>query len=402
MTEPEGRIERLAELIVGFGANVQRGQIVSISTEPGKEELTRAVAAAAYRAGARFVDTRHFDPHIKRARAQYADPETLDYVPPWLGERVLALGEERGAMVALAGTMEPHLMDGVDQARLGRDMLPRLRETARIVDERTVNWTVAPCPTVGWAELVHPDQSGAAALERLWSDIERVCRLDEADPVAAWNARMDRLVAVTERLDGLALDALHYSGPGTDLHVGLMASGHWQAARFETVDGIVHAPNLPTEEVFTSPDPVRTHGHVRSTKPLFVAGGGLIEGLRVRFEEGRAVEIEADSGAETLRGLTSRDAGAAMLGEVALVDRESRIGQLGTVFYDTLLDENAASHIAFGSGFSSAVTDERDGDRVNRSDIHIDFMIGSDELAVTGITRDGAEVPLLRDGAWQI
>ena len=402
MPSNDGRLERLAELVVGFGANVQPDQIVSLSTEPGKEELTRAVAAAAYQAGARFVDLRYFDPHVKRARAIYADESTLDYVPPWLGERILALGEQRGAMIALAGTNEPRLMEGVDPGRLGRDMLPRLRETATIVDERTVNWTVAPCPTVGWAELVHPELSGEAALEKLWAEIERVCRLDAPDPVAAWNERMDRLVSVTERLGGLELDALHYVGPGTDLHVGLLSSGRWQAARFETVDGIVHAPNLPTEEVFTSPDPARTNGHVTSTKPLFVAGGTLIEGLRVRFRDGRAVEIEADSGAGTLRALSERDAGAAMLGEVALVDRESRIGQLGTVFYDTLLDENAASHIALGSGFSHLIDDPDERSRINRSDIHIDFMIGSDELSVTGITRGGGEVPLLRGGSWAI
>ncbi len=173
------------------------------------------------------------------------------------------------------------------------------------------------------------------------------------------------------------------------------------AARFSTIDGIEHHPNLPTEEVFTSPDPARTSGVVSSTKPLF-SGGVLVEGLKVRFEEGRAVQIDADRGAETLRALTARDSGAVRLGEVALVDRESRIGQLGTVFSDTLLDENAASHIALGSGFPMAIAEDSDRTKVNRSDIHTDFMIGSDEVAVTGVTRDGGTVPLLRGGAWQI
>ncbi len=169
----------------------------------------------------------------------------------------------------------------------------------------------------------------------------------------------------------------------------------------ETVGGIRHCPNLPTEEIFTTPDPERVDGVVRSTKPLFTSSR-LITGLSVRFEGGRAVSMDADQGAETLRGLAERDEGAARLGEVSLVDRESRIAAMGTVFYDTLIDENAASHIALGQAIMEAVRDQGDLERVNRSEIHIDFMIGSDEVAVTGVTDDGREVPLLRDGSWQI
>lgn len=395
------QVRRLAELIVNFGANVQPGQIVAISTEPGKEELTRAVATAAYRAGAKFVDLHLFDPHVKRARALYADPDTLGYVPPWLGARTLALGEHHGAAISLSGPVEPRLMDGVDPERLGRDMLPRLRESEQVVNERTVNWTIAPCPTTGWAELVFPELQGEAALARLWPEIAHVCRLDEPDAVSAWEARFDRLVSVVQLLDELALDALRFEGPGTDLTVGLLPSSRWGAARLSTVEGIKHRPNLPSEEVFTSPDPERTTGVVRSTKPLFVSGA-LIEGLRVRFEAGRAVEIDADRGAGTLRALAARDLGAARLGEVALVDGESRIGQLGTVFFSTLLDENAASHIALGAGFDMAIADEQDRARLNRSEVHIDFMIGSDEVEVTGVARDGRPVPLLRGGRWQV
>jgi aminopeptidase len=173
-------------------------------------------------------------------------------------------------------------------------------------------------------------------------------------------------------------------------------------ARWATIDGIRHLPNVPSEEVFTSPDPQRVDGHVRSTKPLVLSDGTVVRGLRVRFEGGRAVEIDADDGAEVLRGRAAIDDGACRLGEVALVDRESRIGQLGTVFYETLLDENAASHIALGSGFSWAVESDEDRARVNQSAVHIDFMIGANDVDVTGITRDGERVPLLRDGAWQL
>ena len=394
-------VDALAELIVRFGANVRPGQIVALSSEPGKEPLARAVAEAAYRAGAKFVDLRVFDLHLKRSRALFADPATLDFVPPWYGEVMLAYGVHRSAYVSLTGPVDPHIMDGVDPALLGRDMLPRIRESAQVVGERTTNWTVAPCPTTGWAELVHPELAPDAALERLWEEIAHVCRLDEADPVAAWEARLDRLTDVVGRLDALALDAVRFEGPGTNLVIGLLAGSRWLAARLETVDGTVHVPNIPTEEVFTTPDPERVNGTVTSTKPLLVSGA-LINGLRVRFEGGRAVEIDADEGAGALRELAARDPGAARLGEVALVDRESRIGELGVVFYDTLLDENAASHIALGEGFPFAVEGESDRARIYRSELHIDFMIGSDEVSVTGVRTDGSDVPLLRGGSWQI
>jgi aminopeptidase len=392
---------RLAELVVRLGANVQPGQIVAVSSEPGKELLARAVGAAAYERGALFVDLRVFDLYLKRARALHADPDTLGFVPPWYGQQVLAYGEHRCARIALTGPVDPHVMDGVDPELLGRDLLPRVREANEVLNARTTNWSVVPCPTPGWAALVHPDLPDEAALDRLWEEIAHVCRLDEDDPVSAWGVRLDRLVGVCAKLDALRLDAVRFEGPGTELTVGLLGASRWQAARFSTVEGIVHVPNLPTEEVFTTPDPARTEGTVTATKPLELAGS-LISGLRVRFEAGRAVQIDADEGGGALRSLTEQDEGGVRLGEVALVDRESRIGQLGTVFFDTLLDENAASHIALGQGFEFAVEGEEDARRVNSSRIHVDFMIGSDEIAVTGVAADGSEFPLLRDGQWQV
>jgi aminopeptidase len=211
---------------------------------------------------------------------------------------------------------------------------------------------------------------------------------------------MGELSAVAGRLSERRFDALHFEGPGTDLTVGLLPSSRFVAGGIETVDGIPHRPNLPSEEVFTTPDPTRTEGHVRSTKPLDVAGT-VVRGLEVTFEGGRAVSIEAEHGAEMLRRRAAGDEGASRLGEVALVDGDSRIGHLSTVFYETLLDENAASHIALGNGLDWAVGDEH-LDRVNRSEIHIDFMIGSHEVAVTGVTTDGERVPVLRGGEWQL
>jgi len=401
VTAPGDVLERWARLVVGFGANVQPGQIVAVGGEPGKEPFVRAVATEAYRRGAKFVDATYWDLHVKRARLKHADPGTLEYVPPWYGERLLALGEHRAARVGLSGPTEPGLLDDVDPALAGRDQLPFLKESAKVVNDRTTNWSIAPAPTEGWARLVHPDAPGHEALTRLWDEVVHVLRLDEDDPVAAWRARADALVGAAERMTGRRFDALRFTGPGTDLTVGLLPSSRWLAARFETVDGIEHMPNLPTEEIFTTPDPRRVDGVVRSTKPLYL-GGSIVRGLVVRFAGGRAVRIDADEGADVLRAYTERDEGAARLGEVALVDREGRIGPLGTVFYDTLLDENAASHIALGSAYAITIDDEADAERANQSAIHVDFMIGGDDVDVAGLTADGVETPVLRGGSWQL
>ena len=400
MKEAE-HIQRLAELAVRFGANVQPGQILVLSSEPGKEKLARAVAEAAYEHGALFVDLRVFDLHLKRARALHADPDTLSFVPPWYGQQMLAYGEHRCARVGLTGPADPHVMDGVDLDLLGRDTLPRVREANEVLNARTTNWCLIPCPTPEWGRLVHPELERSEAHERLWDEIAHVCRLDEPDPVAAWESRLDHLTGLCRKLDPLHLDRVRFEGPGTDLTVGLLPGSRWQAARLSTVDGIEHVPNIPTEEVFTTPDPERTEGYVTSTKPLELTGT-TISGLRVRFEGGRAVDIKADEGGAALSSLASQDDGGQRLGEVALVDRDSRIGQLGTIFYDTLLDENAASHIALGQGLAFALGDDASRARVNESTIHIDFMIGSSEVAVTGTTVDGTEVPLLRGGEWQL
>ena len=394
-------LERLADLAVGLGANVQPGQIVTVGADHGQYELARAIAESAYKHGASFVDVSYFDPYVKRARIAFAEEESLTFVPSWYGQRLLTLGEERAARISLAGPTTTGLLDDLDPDRAGRDQLPFVKEILQLIADRTTNWTVVPCPTEPWARLVHPDLPPDEALDRLWEEVAHVCRLDEADPVAAWAECADTLSAAAGRLNERRFDALHYEGPGTDLTIGLLPTSTFQAARDETVGGIVHLANLPTEEVYATPDPQRADGRVRSTKPLVLADGTIIRGLEVRFEGGRAVEFNAEQGAGVMRGRAAFDDGAARLGEVALVDREGRIGRLGTVFYDTLLDENAASHIALGDGFDEGLSDE-DQQRRNRSSIHIDFMIGGDEVAVTGITRDGECVPVLRDGSWQI
>jgi aminopeptidase len=401
MSDFDAYTTALADLAVRLGANVQPGQIVALASEPGKETMTRAVAGAAYAAGAKFVDLTVFDVYLKRARALNADRETLGFVPPWIGERVVALGEERAARVSLSGPVAPHALDDVDPQLISLDRLPRVKESMKVTNDATTNWTIIPCPTAPWATLVHPRLEPAAALERLWGEIAHICRLDEPDPIAAWESRLSDLVRVSAELDELELDRVQFEGPGTDLTIGLLPSSRWQAAKFTTVGGIEHQPNIPTEEVFTTPDPERVDGVVRSTKPLFTSGT-TVTGLTVRFEGGRAVQVDADQGAEVMRGMIEVDDGASRLGEVALVDREGRIGPLETVFFDTLLDENAASHIALGGGYHLTVGDAADRERINQSAIHTDFMIGSDDVAVTGVRRNGEQVPLLRNGNWKI
>ena len=312
-TNHHDHIAALAELVVAFGANLQPGQILALSSEPGKEGLARAIAEAAYARGALFVDLSVFDVHFKRARALHADPETLPYVPPWLGARARALGEHRCARVALTGPVAPLIMSDIDPSLLGRDTLPSLPESMQVIDERTTNWTAAPCPTPEWARMVYPGLETCEAMDRLWSAVVHICRLDEPDPIQAWNERLDTLTATTLKLDELALDSLRFHGPGTDLTVGLLPSGKWCAARFETLDGIIHAPNIPTEEVFTTPDPERVDGYVTSTKPLFTSGT-TVTGLKVRFEGGRAVSFDADEGVEVVRGLSEHDPGRVAAG----------------------------------------------------------------------------------------
>lgn len=394
------RIQALADLTVGFAANVQPGQVLAIGAELGKEAFVRALAEAGYRAGAKFVDVAWFDPHVKHSRIKHADPESLGWVPDWYGQRSLALGDLMAARIGITGPVEPHLFDDLDPALVGRDQLPFVAENGKVVSDRTTNWTAVPCPTPGWAELCFPDLDPEEALNKLWDEISHVCRLDEPDPRAAWAERMDLLDSVGERLRALQPTALRLRGPGTDLEVGLLPTSKWINARFQRKDGLVHMANMPSEEIFTTPDPERVSGVVTATKPL-VAAGTVIEGLKVEFESGRAVKIEAAQGGEALHSISQRDDGANRLGEIALVDGGGRIGPLGHPFYDTLLDENAASHIAIGSAYLFAI-DESDQSRANRSAVHVDFMIGSEEVETSAVLGDGSEVIVLKGGEWQI
>jgi aminopeptidase len=395
-------LARYAKLIVEVGANIQPGQDVLMIAAASAAPLVRAVAAEAYAHGARFVDPWWFDPDLKRIRAELAPEDSLEFVPPWYGERLTRLGESHGARISIAPNTPPGLMDGIDPNRAGRDQLPAVKEHYGIINDKTTNWCVVPWATIEWARVVHPELDDEAALARLWDELVYTLRLDEEDAAAAWRDRAAQLHDAALKLDAAKLDAIRFEGPGTDLTVGLLPTSRFagDAPGMTTVDGVNHNPNLPTEEVFTTPDPQRADGIITATKPLDL-NGALVEGLTIRFEGGRAVQIDADSGVDAMRSRCAKDEGASRLGELALVDREGRIGKTGTVFFNTLLDENAASHLAFGNAYAIAVGEE-DHDRINKSAIHVDFMVGGDDVSVTGLTKDGREVPVLRGGTWQL
>jgi aminopeptidase len=274
----------------------------------------------------------------------------------------------------------------------------------KIQNARALNWTIAAYPNAGWAEQVF----GEPDVERLWDAIAITVRLDEADPVEAWREHTNRLRARCAQLDALGLDALHFEGPGTDLTVGLLPESRWVGGGTETRDGIAHVPNLPTEEVFSAPDWRRTEGTVRSTRPLAL-GGTIVRDLELTFANGEAIEVLASSGADAVRGQLDTDEFARRLGEVALVDGTSRVGQTGITFFNTLFDENATCHLAWGSAIMLAAPelagltpDETRERGANLSSVHTDFMVGGPEVAVDGITTDGNRVPILREDVWQL
>lgn len=341
------RVDRYARLIVELGLGLKPGQDLFVDSHFVHAPLVRRIARVAYERGARHVDARYVDPHLAKARVELADEAALSWTPPWLVDRLRYAGEHGSAYLSVSGDPEPDLLADMDARRLSMSRpMPLMELSAKLVSDRLVNWCIAAGPTAGWAERIF----GEADEERLWAAIERAVRLDTPDPVAAWRDHLEGLAARARRLQSEDVDAIRFRGPGTDLTIGLLPTSRWVGAEQETVGGVRHVPNLPTEEIFTSPDPDRCEGRVTSTRPL-AWQSRTIEGLEVGFAGGRVTDVRARRGEELARELVATDAGAARLGEVALVDGTSRVGRLGITFQSTLFDRTrrATSRSARGS-----------------------------------------------------
>jgi aminopeptidase len=392
------RLAAYARLAVRLGANVGEGQDVLVNAAVEHAPLAQAIAAEAYAAGARYVDVYYSDPLVRRAHVSGAPADALGFSPPGLVRRAEEMEARGAAVISLQGG-GVGVMAGLDPVRVGTARMDELDRVAKkALRAKATNWTVIPCATRDWAAQIF----GEPDVERLWRELDVLMRLDEPDPVAAWAARFEELNRRAGQLNDRAFAALHYMGPGTDLRVALGRPSRWIAASMETRDGRVHHANLPTEEVFTTPDFRHTEGTVRATKPLTLRGA-VVEDLRLTFSAGRVTRVEASSGADVVSAELDVEPAARLLGEVALVDGESRVGRSGLLFYDTLLDENATCHIAYGAGLAFATNPEAGlEDGANVSSVHTDFMVGSPELEVLGVERDGTEVPILVQEEWRL
>jgi aminopeptidase len=394
----------LGRLAVRVGANVAEGQdVFVVCFDVQQAPVARAVVEAAYEAGARYVSLLYWDQHAKRSRLAHAPAGSMGFVPAWYERFIAEARERRGAVVVVWGDPDPGLLGDV-AARGGEEHMPLTGSFFEAIGSGEVNWTFVPGPCAGWAERLF----GEPDLDRLWEVVAPIVRLDAPDPARAWAEHIGRLRERASQLAALDLDALRFTGSGTDLTVGLIRGGRWLSGGLTMADGRECVVNMPTEEVFTTPDFRRTEGTVRVTVPLQLLGGALVEGLSLRFERGRIVAVEAETNADAVRAQIASDPGAAQLGEVALVDGSSPVGRSGLVFGDVLLDENATSHVAWGSAYPFTVDDlpadeaGRDAIGFNRSAVHQDAMIGSPDVTVEGLTRDGRTVAIIEDNSWTL
>jgi aminopeptidase len=402
------RLDRLAEIAIHVGLGLVPGQELVMTAPIEALALARRITEHAYRSGACLVTTIFSDDEATLARFQNAPDASFDKAPGWLFEGMASAYKSGAARLAIVGD-DPMLLSGQDTQKVAR--ANRARSAAylpalEMIAGFATNWTIVAAATPTWARTIFPGDTEEEAVAKLWDAIFAASRVDGADPVAAWAKHNGELDARRAYLDERRYAALHFRGPGTDLTVGLADQHAWGAGATKSKNGIVCNPNIPTEEVFTTPHKDRVEGSVRSTKPLSYQGT-LIEEISVRFSGGRIVEAHARSGEEVLHKVLETDEGARRLGEVALVPYSSPISKSGLLFYNTLFDENAASHIALGQSYSKCMIDGGDLSQdelaargANRSLIHIDWMIGSAEIDVDGITSQGKAEPLMRAGEW--
>ena len=398
-------LDRLARLCVGFGLQIGRGQELLITADIGAADLVRRIAREAYGAGASNVQVFFADDAITLARFTHGSEDAIDTAPGWLFQAMAGAMRKGAARLAIAGGT-PGLLAQQDPGKVARANAAQsaaAKPFMEVVTSGLTNWNIVPFVTEGWAAQVYPDLPVAEAVERLWGHVFKALRLDHDDPVAAWRGVFDRLARRREYLTERAFSALHFEGGGTDLTLGL-AKGHvWAGGGLTLADGSGYAPNLPTEEVFTMPDRNRAEGRAVFTKPA-VINGTIVEGLVVDFAGGKAVRISADKGETMAQTHFTSDEGASRLGEVALVPESSPIARSNVLYFNTLFDENAACHIAFGNSYSMNLAEGADRGKAgaNESTIHMDCMIGGPDLAVTGIAEDGSRHPIMEKGEFVI
>jgi aminopeptidase len=402
-------LQTYAELTVKVGLNLQPGQRLLIMKAPLEAApLVREIAVSAYKAGARLVDVMWGDEELVLARFQYAPGDSFEEYPVWRAKGMEEAARRGDALLSITG-VSPDLLKDQDSDSVSvyqRTRWEYMGPTLEYVERNATNWTVIAASVPGWAAKVFPDLSPEAGQARLWEAIFEVCRLRQADPVAAWKAHTKGLIARCEYLSQKGYTALKFTGPGTDLTLGLPEGHVWTGGSDTTTTGITFTPNLPTEEVFTLPHRDRGEGVVSASRPLNYMGS-LIEDFALTFAEGRVVKAVAAKGEPILHKLLDTDDGAGRLGEVALVPHSSPIAQAGTLFYESLFDENAASHVALGSAYKFNLAgggamgdDEFAGAGGNQSLVHVDLMIGSGEMDVDGIGGDGTAEPVMRGGEW--
>ncbi len=398
-------LNRLARLSVGFGLNIRAGQELLITAPLEAVDLVRQVTIEAYRAGASNVLTFYSDNAATLARYEHAADAAFDTAPAWLYAAMGGALKAGTARLAISGDT-PGLLAGQDPqkvARANKAQSVAVKPFLEAITGNNTNWNIIPFVSEGWATKVFPELAPEAAMARLWDLVFKATRLDHDDPVAAWQDNFKALTRRLNHLQALDLSALHFEGGGTDLTLGLAKGHKWVGGGMALSDGHHYAPNLPTEEIFTMPDRNRADGRAVFTKPAVIAGT-IVEGLVVTFAGGRAVKIEASAGQEVAQSYFTTDEGASHLGEVALVPESSPIAQSGVLYYNTLFDENAACHIAFGNSYSMNLLPGADAGKAgaNESQIHMDCMIGSHEISVTGLDQDGRRHAIMTDGEFVI
>jgi aminopeptidase len=395
---------RYAELVVRIGANVQPGQRVIVLAAPEHASLVRAILAASWEAGAADAQTVYIDEVESILRVEHASDEVLDSAPVGRQKTFEWMLDAQGAEIYLDGPIFPERWEQLDGARAARAHRPRSSAPIRrrLINEGRMAWTYVGVPTPAWAASVF----GEPDVARLEAAVAEAVRLDTSDPVEAWRQHLDRIAERSTLLTERAFDAVRFRGPGIDLTVGLHEGHRWIGGRSTTRWGQTYCANLPTEEVFTTPDRSRTSGHVRTTRPIS-SSGVLLEDVELVFEDGRGRLVGASAGADYVAGELERDDGASFLGEVALVDGDSPVGRSGLLYHSPLYDENVTSHIAYGGAYTAPVPDTDDlppdeliARNINDSGVHTDLPIGGAEVEVVGLANDGSETPILAGNDW--